>query len=464
MTAFAADWLNLLVRWSHLVAGIAWIGTSFYFIALDLSLRRDDDAPAGVTGTAWEVHGGGFYRMEKYAVAPPSLPAHLTWFRWEAYLTWVTGFALLVVQFYLDAPTWLVDDAVMPLAAWQAIAISIASLAAGWFAYDVICRSGVGTHAVALACVVFAMIVLATWGYTQVFSARAALVHAGALVGTVMAFNVFAVIVPNQKKVVAVLLAGEAPDPRLGAVAKQRSLHNTYLTLPVLLLMVSGHYPMLTGHPHAWLLVALIIVGGGCARHFLVHHEVGTPFAAIAWTLPVMTVALALAVSLTAPASRDSSAARPQSVSDVEVLRITDAHCASCHAQQPTHPAFKTAPKNLVLETTADLRRYADLIDLHAVRTRTMPLGNETGMTDAERSRLGAWLAAQSQQARRPGNARRIAHGSIERAMGPPRTRTPRERRLHTNVLLYVDVEYDPNRCHPCIKRLNFMTGSKFRG
>ena len=395
MTAFAADWLNLLVRWAHLVAGIAWIGTSFYFIALDLSLRRDEDAPAGVTGTAWEVHGGGFYRVEKYAVAPPALPEHLTWFRWEAYLTWMTGFALLVVQFYLDAPTWLIDDSVMPLDSWQAIAISVASLATGWFVYDLICRSRVGTNAAVLACVVFVLIVFAAWGYARIFSARGALVHAGALVGTIMAFNVFAVIIPNQKKVVAALLADHPPDPRLGDVAKQRSLHNTYLTLPVLLLMVSGHYPMLTGHPHAWLLVALIIVVGGSARHFLVHHEVGTPFAAIAWTLPVTAVALALAVSMTAPASRDSSAAQAPPVSDVEALGITDAHCASCHAQQPTHPAFKTAPKNMVLETTADLRRYASLIDLHAVRTRTMPLGNVTGMTDAERSRLGAWLGAQ---------------------------------------------------------------------
>ena len=396
MTAFAADWINLLLRWAHLVAGIAWIGTSFYFIALDLSLRRAKDAPEGVAGTAWEVHGGGFYRVEKYAVAPPSLPAHLTWFRWEAYLTWMTGFALLVVQFHLDAEAWLVDPAVMPLDVWQAVAISIASLAAGWLAYDAICRSRAGANAVVLACVVFALVVFATWGYTRVFSARGALVHAGALIGTLMAFNVFAVIIPNQKKAVAALLAGEAPDPRLGAVARQRSVHNTYLTLPVLLLMVSGHYPMLTGHPHAWLLVALIIVGGGCARHFLVHHEVGTPFASIAWTLPVMAVALAVSVWLTAPAPLDANATRGQRVSDVEVLGITDAHCASCHARQPTHPAFRAAPKNVVLETTGDLRRYADLIDLHTVRTRTMPLGNETGMTDAERARLGAWLAAQS--------------------------------------------------------------------
>ena len=393
MTAFAADWLNLLLRWAHLVAGIAWIGTSFYFVALDLSLRRRDGAPDGVAGTAWEVHGGGFYRVEKYAVAPPVLPEHLTWFRWEAYLTWLTGFALLVVQFYLDASTWLIDPTVMALGAWQAIAISVGSLAAGWVVYVVLCRSKIGANAVVLAGAVFVLFVAATWGYTQVFSARAALVHSGVLIGTIMAFNVFMVIIPNQKKAVAALLAGETPDPDLGEVAKQRSLHNTYLTLPVLLLMVSGHYPMLTGHPHAWLLVALIIVGGGCARHFLVHVEVGKPFASVAWALPVIAVALAVALSMTAPTSRDSNAAQP--VTDVEVLGITDAHCLSCHAQQPTHPAFKAAPKNIVLETTDDLRRYANLIDLHSVRTRTMPLGNLTGMTDEERARLGAWLAGQ---------------------------------------------------------------------
>ena len=394
MTTFAADWLNLLLRWAHLVAGIAWIGTSFYFIALDLSLRRRNGAPGGVTGTAWEVHGGGFYRVEKYAVAPPALPEHLTWFRWEAYLTWLTGFALLAVQFYFDASTWLIDPGVMPLATWQAVVISVASLAVGWVVYTALCRSRVGAHAVVLAGAVFVLCVAATWGYTQVFSARAALVHSGVLIGTIMAFNVFMVIIPNQKKVVAALLAGETPDPALGAVARQRSLHNTYLTLPVLLLMVSGHYPMLTGHPHAWLLVALVIVGGGCARHFLVHVEVGRPFASVAWTLPVVAVALAVAVTMTAPVSRDSSAAPP--VSDVEVLGITDAHCVSCHAQAPVHPAFETAPKNIVLETTDDLRRYADLVDLHSVRTRTMPLGNPTGMTDEERARLGAWLGAQS--------------------------------------------------------------------
>ncbi len=395
MTAFAADWINLLVRWAHLVAGIAWIGTSFYFIALDLSLRRREDAPPGVTGEAWEVHGGGFYRVEKYAVAPPSLPEHLIWFRWEAYLTWLTGFALLVVQFYLDAEAWLIDPGVMPLSSWQAITISVASLAAGWVVYDGLCRSPLGRNTPALTAVVFVLVVAAAWGYTEVFSGRSALVHAGALIGTLMAFNVFAVIIPNQKKVTAALLAGETPDPRFGEIGKQRSVHNTYLTLPVLVLMVSGHYPMLTGHPHAWLLVAIIIAGGGCARHFFVHHEVGTAFRSIAWTVPVIAVALAAAVWLTIPAIPDPGRAGAEAVSDAEVLDLTRVHCASCHSERPTNPAFPVAPKNMVLATVDDLRRYASLIELQTVQNRIMPLGNMTGMTDAQRTRLGAWLAAQ---------------------------------------------------------------------
>ena len=397
MTVFALDWINLLVRWAHLVAGIAWIGTSFYFIALDLSLRRRAGAPAGVTGEAWEVHGGGFYRVEKYAVAPPSLPERLAWFRWEAYLTWVTGFALLAVQFWFDAEAWLIDPGVMALAPWQAIAISAGSLAAGWLVYDALCRSPLGRSPAALAAAVYALVVAAAWGYTEVFSGRSALVHAGALIGTLMAFNVFAVIIPNQKKTAAALLAGEPPDPRLGETGKQRSVHNTYLTLPVLVLMVSGHYPMLTGHPHAWALVALVIAGGAGARHFLVHHEVGAAFRSIAWTLPAMAAALAGAVWLTWPAAPAPGAAGTEPVGDDEVLEITRTHCAACHSERPAHPAFPVAPKNVVLATTGDLRRYAALIDLQTVQNRVMPLGNPTGMTDEERSRLGAWLAAAMQ-------------------------------------------------------------------
>ncbi len=393
MIAFFADWLNLLIRWAHLIAGIGWIGTSFYFIALDLSMKRRENMNPGVAGTAWEVHGGGFYHVEKYTVAPKQLPGDLIWFKWEAYLTWVTGMALMVVQFYLNASAWLIDPNVMPLLPWQAIGISIVSLLAGWLIYDGICRSPVGKNTTLLAAVVFVLILAAAYGYTHVFSGRSALIHVGAFIGTLMAFNVFAIIIPNQKKITEVLMAGQEPDAKYGEIGKQRSVHNTYLTLPVLVMMVSGHYPMLTGNAQAWLLVGLIVVGGAALRHFLVRHEVGDPLEGYSWTLPAIFISLCLAMWLTQP--QDRSRLAEIDVSDVEAIQITQKHCVSCHAKKPTHESFEEAPKNVVLETLDDLRRYATLIDQHSVKTESMPLGNETEMTREERDKLGAWLVSQ---------------------------------------------------------------------
>ena len=270
---FLGEWGNLLLRWAHMVVGIGWIGTSFYFIALDLALSRSKDP--GVYGTAWQVHGGGFYHVTKYTVAPPTLPAHLHWFRWEAYLTWATGFGLMIVQYYLHAESYLIDPAVMPLTPVQAIAISVVSLLAGWFIYDGLCRSPIGARTLLLSVLTFALIMAAAVLYTNVFSGRGAFLHVGALIGTIMAVNVFAVIIPAQKKMIAQMIAGEEPDPRYGAVGKQRSIHNNYLTLPVLLFMVSPHYPFLFSHPQSWLVVALILVTGGLTRHVLNSADAG---------------------------------------------------------------------------------------------------------------------------------------------------------------------------------------------
>jgi uncharacterized membrane protein len=388
--SFLADWLNLLLRWAHLIAGISWIGTSFYFVALDFSLRKRERMNPGVLGTAWEVHGGGFYHVEKYETAPRELPSDLIWFKWEAYLTWSTGFLLLIVQFYWNADTFLIDPAIMPLEWYDAVAISLGGLLLGWVIYDALCRSRLARSPAGLAATVFLLIVAASFGFTNVFSGRGALIHIGALIGTIMAANVFAVIIPNQHKITAALLAGQPPDPALGAIGKQRSLHNTYLTLPVLVLMVSNHYPMLTNHPHAWLLVALIVLGGAAARHFLMRHEVGDPLSRIAWTLPIIAACLLLAVVMTAPASEDASAL-PE-VSDQTVLAITRRHCTMCHAQKPMHEAFTETPKGMRLESTDDLRRHADLVYKQAVATNAMPIGNQTGMTPDERRLLGAWL------------------------------------------------------------------------
>jgi uncharacterized membrane protein len=391
-SAFLADWLNLLIRWAHMIAGIGWIGTSFYFIALDQSLKRREKMKEGVMGTAWEVHGGGFYHVEKFTVAPKELPGDLIWFKWEAYLTWMTGFLLLVVQFYLDADAWMIDPAVMELESWQAIVISVASLAVGWFVYDGICRSPIGKRTTLLAAIGFIWILAAAYFYSQVFSGRTALIHVGAFIGTLMAANVFAVIIPYQRKITEALLAGQSPDPKFGAIGKQRSVHNTYLTLPVLVTMVSGHYPMLSAHPQTWLIVAFIIVGGACLRHALVSHEVGEPFSGYAWTLPVVLVALFAAIWLTSPQERDTSGL---DVSDVEVMAIVQKHCVACHAANPKNEGFDAPPKDVVLENIDQLRRHSKQVVQFSVQTRAMPLGNETGMTDQERSQLGAWINEQ---------------------------------------------------------------------
>ena len=393
MLAFAAEWLNILLRWAHMVAGIGWIGTSFYFIALDLQLKKRAQMNPGVYGTAWEVHGGGFYHVEKYLVAPSTLPDDLIWYRWEAYLTFITGFALLTVQYYFNASAYLIDPGVLPMRPAEAIAISILSLIAGWLVYDrLLCRGPLGGNTPLLALAVFLLIMIFSYIFTHIYSGRGAFIHVGALVGTIMAANVFMVIVPNQKKIAASLMKGEPPDPRLGAMGKQRSVHNNYLTLPVLLMMVSNHYPILTNHPQSWILVALILVMGAMARHFLNRHEAGDPFEKIWWTLPLAAVALVAALIMTAPAPRASGEAV---ISDAEAVAIVTRHCAMCHADRPTHEGFAEAPKGVVLEDAADLRRYAALIDQQAVKADAMPLGNETGMTDAERAQLGAWIAAQ---------------------------------------------------------------------
>jgi len=389
MVAFASDWANLLVRWGHMIAGIAWIGTSFYFIALDLSLKKREKMKDGVIGTTWEVHGGGFYHVEKFMVAPKELPADLVWFKWEAYLTWVTGFLLLILQFYLEAGAWMIDPSVLALESWQAISISIASLAVGWFVYDGLCRSPIGKRITLLVIIGFVWVLAAAYFYTHIFAGRAALIHVGAFIGTIMAANVFAIIIPNQKKVTAALLAGDNPDPKYGEIGKQRSVHNTYLTLPVVVLMVSGHYPMLFGHPHAWLIVAFVIVGGACLRHVLVSYEVGEPFSKYRAALPVILIALIAAIYMTTP---QQSNIFDSVVSDVEVMTIVRKHCTSCHAANPKNEAFDAPPKNIVLENIDQLGRHGTQVARFAVQTRAMPLGNETGMTEDERLKLGAWV------------------------------------------------------------------------
>jgi uncharacterized membrane protein len=389
MDVFAGEWINLLLRWAHLIVGIGWIGTSFYFVGLDYSLSVKEKLAPGVMGTAWQVHGGGFYHVEKFTVAPPHLPEHLHWYLWEAYLTWLTGFGLMVIQYYLHAKAYLIDPAVLALEPWQAVVLSIVSLAVGWLIYDGLCRSPIGRHTTVLSLAVFALILVASVLFTKVFSGRGAFIHVGALTGTIMAANVFAVIIPNQKRMVAQLLRGEEPDPKYGQIGKQRSLHNNYLTLPVLVMMVSPHYPFLFGHPHAWLVVALILISGALFRHLLNRVDAGDDWRGYGWTAPVAAMALLAAIFITAPRAAVSTGG---TVSDTEALAITAKHCTTCHARKPTHESFPEPPKGVTLQSVDDLRRYASLIYTQTVQNRAMPLGNQTGMTEEERAKLGQWV------------------------------------------------------------------------
>jgi uncharacterized membrane protein len=390
-----ADWVSLIVRWIHLITGIAWIGASFYFIHLDASLRRSGGLPAGVSGEAWQVHGGGFYRMQKYLVAPAELPAHLTWFKYEAYSTWLSGFVLLGLIYYLSADLYLIDPAVMDLPVWGAILISVASLGLGWVIYDRLCRSPLGANTALLCALGFAFLVAATWGYTRVFSGRGAYIHAGALIGTIMVANVFFVIIPNQKIVIADLIAGRQPDPALGAQAGQRSLHNNYLTLPALFLMISNHYPLSFATRWNWLIVGLVIIVGAVIRHFYNMRHAGRP--SPWWTWGVAAAAMALVVWLSAawPGGEERAAApASEPVAFAEVENIVLSRCSMCHAAEPVWEGIVAPPKGVRLDTPEMIRRHAPEIQRQATLTHAMPPGNITEILPEERQILAAWIGA----------------------------------------------------------------------
>jgi len=383
-----------MIRWLHLAAGIAWIGTSFYFIWLDLSLRSRNGLAQGVLGESWSVHGGGFYHVQKYAVAPQEMPAELHWFKYEAYFTWLSGFALLVVVYYFGATSYLIDPARADLTPTAAIAASLGFLIGSWLIYEGLCRSAIGRSTLALAVSVFLLILVSAFLLTQIFSDRAAFLHVGALIGTIMSANVFVVIIPNQKKVVADLLANKSPNPALGAQAKQRSLHNNYLTLPVLLLMVSAHYPMLFsgGIQWGWLVIAFIVVAGGVIRHFFNTHHAGGRGKALAWQWPV---AVLLAIGLIIFIASRGSALSDAEISDHRALEIVTTHCAGCHAAKPSNPAFTAPPGGIVLDSLSAVRRHGDQVMAQSVTSQAMPLGNATAMGDSERAELGQWLRLQ---------------------------------------------------------------------
>jgi uncharacterized membrane protein len=387
LLAYAGDWLHLIVRWLHITAAIAWVGASFYFIALDQSLRppkRDGAEAEGVGGEAWEIHGGGFYRVEKYRIAPRTLPAPLAWFKWEAYTTWLTGFALMVLLYYVDPTQYLIDPNRPHFQGWELVTASLAILVFGWLAYNLLSRSVANERTLTIAIVVLTVVVAALSGY--LFSPRGAFIQVGATLGTWMAANVFFVIIPGQRALVAATAAGREPDPGPGIRGKQRSVHNNYLTLPVLFAMISQHFPFTYGHDNSWLvLLAFMALGALVRQIFNLRHQGrdvrGTAAVVVAGGL-VLVVALAPQSQPAGLTAADFPA----------VQQVFQARCVTCHSSHPTNPGFTVAPKGVMFDTQAEIVANAQRAYEQVVVTKAMPLGNVTGITDAERELIGRWV------------------------------------------------------------------------
>lgn len=397
--AILEAWLEFAVRWVHVITGIAWIGSSFYFIALDLGLRKSNDRRQNVHGEEWQVHGGGFYHIQKYLVAPDRLPEHLIWFKWESYSTWLSGFAMLVLVYYMGAELYLVDPNVMDMPVWQAILISLASLAFGWIIYDLICKSKFGEDNTRLMVLLYIILVAMAWGYTQVFTGRAALLHLGAFTASIMTGNVFFIIMPNQRVVVADLRAGRTPDPKYGRIAKQRSTHNNYLTLPVIFLMLSNHYPLAFASQFNWLIASLVFLMGVTIRHYFnsAHAGKGKPV----WTWAATTVLFLLIVwlsGLTTPdVETDKATMNPAIRKFVQAEGFEDAYdivvgnCTMCHAAEPGYDGIAFAPSGVHLETEEQVAQEARRIYLQAGVTKAMPPPSASYLESEDRAALVAW-------------------------------------------------------------------------
>jgi uncharacterized membrane protein len=395
METILSEWVNFGLRWLHVIAGIAWIGSSFYFVHLDSSLKRCDGLPDGAGGEAWQVHGGGFYNMIKYLVAPARMPDELTWFKWEAYTTWISGFFLLVVLYYAQAELYLVDPLGFANPKWVAIATSLVLLVVGWVAYDELCKSRLGRNDTTLSAVGFVFLVALTWLSTQLFSGRGAYMQMGALIGTIMVANVFLIIIPNQKKVVADLIAGREPAPELGEQAKQRSMHNNYLTLPVLFLMISNHYPLAFASRWNWVIVALVLIVGAVIRHFYNVRHTGRPSPWWTWGVAAAGVAVIVMLSAGGPSHGERAAVPPeQQVTFADVEGIVLSRCSMCHAALPLWPGIGVAPKNVILDSPEMIRLHAREIYLQAAATDAMPPANVTELLPEERGMLAAWYEA----------------------------------------------------------------------
>jgi len=386
--AYALEWGNLLIRWLHVTAAMAWIGTSFYYIALDYHLiepKNPDAEEAGVGGEAWEIHGGGFYRVEKYRVAPRALPSPLHWFKWEAYTTWLSGFGLLIVLYYANANTYLVDRSVADIPAWVAVLISLAILIAAWHVYDGLCRI-LERRGRLLAAAIAVVIALTAFGVSHVLSPRAAYLQVGAMIGTWMAANVLFIIIPGQKELVRAKQQGREPEAIYGIRGKQRSIHNNYLTLPVLIAMLSNHFSFTYQHPQGWLILLALMGLGAWVRHFFNLRNQGR----VVWAIPASAaVGVVVLAVLVAPRAAPSSGAN---VTFAQAQAVIRQRCAPCHSIAPTQPGFTAPPNGVTFDTSDQIVGRAQDIYQQAVVTRNMPFGNLTNITDDERNLLAAWV------------------------------------------------------------------------
>tara|TARA_B100001540_G_scaffold111924_1_gene100402 strand:- start:925 stop:2151 length:1227 start_codon:yes stop_codon:yes gene_type:complete len=394
------EWLEFAVRWVHIITAIAWIGSSFYFIALDLGLKKNSSLPYGVTGEEWQVHGGGFYNIQKYSIAPPNLPQDLIWFKWESYSTWLSGFFLLAIVYYGGADLYLIDTEIADINNFQAIFISLGSILFGWIIYNTACKSPLGNNSNLLLLLLFFFLLFLSLFYTSIFSGRAAFLHLGAITATLMTANVFFIIIPNQKIVVSDLKAGRKPDPKFGIIAKQRSTHNNYLTLPVIFFMLSSHYPLAFASELNWAIAPLVFLLGVSIRHYFnTYHATKKK---LYWTWIITFIIFAVIIGLSS--YKKNSLSLSENVIDLERiynLEITDlnnevhdiisARCTMCHAREPLWDGFLHPPKGFVVENKEDIKRYARQVYVQSAISKAMPPNNISYMEDIERFTIQYW-------------------------------------------------------------------------
>ena len=392
ISPFLLDWLNLIVRWIHVIVGIAWIGTSFYFNWLDSRLDREIDKE-NIEGELWSVHSGGFYNINKLKEPPKQFPKELHWFKWEAYTTWISGFVLLIIVYYLNAEGLMIDKNINDITPLTAIIISIIFLIGSWFLYDLLCKSKLINQTALFTTICFIISVIVCYFLTKIYGSRAAYIHVGAGLGTIMALNVFRVIIPSQKNMVSAALSNQKPDLTMGISAKTRSIHNNYMTLPVLFIMISAHYPFTYGHKYNWLILALISIIGALVRHYfnLRNQKQYKP-----WILPVAAIGMLLLIFYTALpkiiSNQDNIISSSEQISFVEINNIIKYRCGVCHAKNPTFDGIESPPKGIVYDSPQDILKNLSLIQAQAIDSDAMPPGNMTGITQQEREKILLWI------------------------------------------------------------------------